>query len=304
MGKVLVSGLINIETTLKVPGFPIDYTPVNYPFFGVGTSVSGVGLNVGKALKRLGDDVHLLSLIGRDYEGEMAMNECQALGLDTRYLKKELDETAKSVILYEESGRRQIYVDLKNLQELSYPEDSFREALVDCSLAVLCNINFSRKLLSLTKAQGVKIATDVHVLRDLNDSYNADFMSAADILFMSHEGQIGHEKDFVQKVAQTYNNEIIVMGMGAEGALLYVKKDQSFTQFPSVLTRPIVNTIGAGDALFSSFIHYFNKTNDPYSSLKKAIVYASWKIGEKGAAQGLLTLEGLENLIREKGFSL
>ena len=50
--RVLVSGLINLETTLRVNGFPIDYNPVNYPFLGVQSRVSGVGYNLAKALDR------------------------------------------------------------------------------------------------------------------------------------------------------------------------------------------------------------------------------------------------------------
>ena len=52
---------------------------------------------------------------------------------------------------------------------------------------------------------------------------------------------------------------------------------------------PIINTIGAGDALFSSFVHVFSETNDPYLAIQKAVVFASYKIGEPGAAQGFLT---------------
>ena len=37
--KILVSGLLNIETTVAVRGFPIDYYPVDYPFFGVKSGV-------------------------------------------------------------------------------------------------------------------------------------------------------------------------------------------------------------------------------------------------------------------------
>ena len=66
MSNILVSGLINIETTLKVDGFPIAYEPVRYPFWGVRSTVSGVGYNIAKALTTLGDSVRLLSLIGRD----------------------------------------------------------------------------------------------------------------------------------------------------------------------------------------------------------------------------------------------
>ena len=59
--KILVSGLLNIETTVSVRGFPIQYYPIDYPFFGVNSSVSGVGYNLAKALTVLGDSVSLFS---------------------------------------------------------------------------------------------------------------------------------------------------------------------------------------------------------------------------------------------------
>lgn len=47
---ILVARLINIETTLQVEAFSIDYSPVIYPFFGANGSVSGVGYNIAKVL--------------------------------------------------------------------------------------------------------------------------------------------------------------------------------------------------------------------------------------------------------------
>ena len=51
MKKILVSGLINTETTVKIKQFPIEYFPIDYSFFGVNTRVSGVAYNLAKALK-------------------------------------------------------------------------------------------------------------------------------------------------------------------------------------------------------------------------------------------------------------
>jgi ribokinase len=43
MNNILVSGLINVEINIKVDKFPVEYSPVEYNFFGVETDVSGVG---------------------------------------------------------------------------------------------------------------------------------------------------------------------------------------------------------------------------------------------------------------------
>ncbi|HRC76137.1 MAG TPA: hypothetical protein PLO33_10700, partial [Kouleothrix sp.] len=71
MTTIFVSGLINIETTVQVDRFPIEYSPVRYPFFGVRSTVAGVGYNVAKALATLGDSVRLASIVGRDMPGAL-----------------------------------------------------------------------------------------------------------------------------------------------------------------------------------------------------------------------------------------
>lgn len=133
------------------------------------------------------------------------------------------------------------------------------------------------------------IATDVHVIDNTEDEYNKEFMEAADILFFSNENILGREEKFVKEVIEKYDNEIIVVGLGKEGALLYVKADDTIVKYPAVDIRKVVSTIGAGDALFSAFIHFYINGATPYDAIQNAIVFASYKIGEKGGAKGFLS---------------
>jgi ribokinase len=110
-------------------------------------------------------------------------------------------------------------------------------------------------------------------------------MAAAHILFMSDAGL---PTPRVGRAFRSFRARWSI-GMGGEGALLAVRKDKTFEYIPAVRTRPVVNTIGAGDALFSAFLHFYNKTADPYLSIKKAAVFASYKVGESGGASGFLT---------------
>jgi len=296
MTAILVSGLINIETTLKIEGFPIAYQPVRYPFFGVNATVSGVGYNVAKALVTLGDDVRFISLVGQDFAGELVNRVLQEDGINRKFVLPEMDTTAQSVILYDSTGQRMINTDLKNVQEQVYPKAFFVEAVKGCTLAALCNINFSRPLLEECLNRRIPIATDVHTISDLEDSYNRDFMAAADILFMSDEHLPAAPADWAKALQHRYGTKIVVIGLGAKGAFLAVR-GQSIVPVPAVQTRPIVSTIGAGDALFSAFIHFYAKSQDPYQALQKAILFASYKIGETGAAAGFLDEAGLEKIM-------
>ena len=296
MRRILVSGLINIETTLQVEGFPIDYEPVGFPFFGIQSSVSGVGYNVAKALTVLGDDVRFLSLIGEDMAGKRVLESLADDGISAVRVVTALRQTPQSVILYDRTGRRAINTDLKDIQDVPYPVDQFDQVIAGCELAVLCNINFSRPFLARARAQGILVATDVHTITDLDDSYNRDFMAAASILFMSDEGLPCAAEDWVRRLWNRYGTEVAVVGLGAKGALLGVRRDHFLERLPAVQTRPIMNTIGAGDALFSAFVHGYVATGDPYAALQRAIVFASYKIGETSASQGFLDEAALVRL--------
>ena len=77
--KVMVSGLINIETTLKIRKFPIEYYPIDYPFFCIKSNVSGVGYNVAKALLTLDNEIQLVSFMGNDDEEKRRYFNCNKL---------------------------------------------------------------------------------------------------------------------------------------------------------------------------------------------------------------------------------
>lgn len=299
MAKILVSGLINIETTVRVESFPIPYTPVRYPFFGVNSTVSGVGYNIARALTILGDEVRLLSLIGRDPLAGLVRSALDRDHISGQNVLDAVNQTAQSVILYDGEGRRQINVDLKDVQETAYPAQQYIRAAAGCDLLVLCNSNFSRPFLEQARKTGRTIATDVHSISDLNDLYNADFMRAADVLFMSNEWLPVEPEEWIQRVWNCYRAEVLVIGMGADGALLALKKQQSIERIPAVKTRKVANTIGAGDALFSAFVHYYAKICDATLALRKAMVFASYKVGEVSAADGFLDEAALDQLYAE-----
>ena len=295
MKKILVSGLINTETTVKIKEFPIEYFPIDYPFFGVNTRVSGVAYNIAKALSILGDEVIFTTMTGNDFGSQYIDTTLKEAGVSTEHIKKVLKATPSSAVLYEDNGRRQIYCDLKDIQESSY--EFTKDLYESCDIVVACNINFNRELLKVAKDAGKLIATDVHVLSDINDEYNQDFMKAANILFLSDEGIKGDYKEFITSIENKFANDIIVLGMGSKGALMYVKEDDKFYELPAYKTEKVVNTVGAGDSLFSAFIHYYAKGLEPVECLKRAQAFASYKIGFDGASEGFATESIIEKML-------
>lgn len=294
MGRFFVAGLINMETTVAIDGFPLAYFPVRYPFYGLQTTVSGVGWNIAKALTTLGNSVDFASLVGRDQNGQQARHALAVAGIHDGLVLDALDATAQSVILYDPEGRRQIHVDLKDIQSQDYPVHLAEAAIRHCDLAVICNINFARPLLAVAEDAGRPIATDVHALSDLEDDYNRAFMRAATILFLNDEMLPDRPENVAEYLIGRYETAIVVIGLGAEGALLAVRDDDFIGRFESVYTRPVVNSIGAGDALFSAFLARYLRSKDAYAAMQAALVFASYKTGEKGAAEGFLNSDELD----------
>lgn len=299
MTNFLVSGLINIETTLQVDAFPVEYSPVEYPFFSMDAAVSGAGYNITKALTRLGNRVNLLSIIG----GGLAANAVR-FDMGNEFINEEFvlgsaAQTARSIIIHDREGRRKTLVDLKDIQDQNYPQSLVEKLLPSSDIAVLCNINFSRRMLPLAKRSGKLIATNVHTISELEPDYNLDFMEAADILFMSEELLPIPAEEWAHEIMGRYQPEILVIGLGKEGALLAVGADGFQGVFPKVETRPIVNTIGAGEALFSAFLHDYVINLDPYEAIKKALVFASYKIGGRSASAGFISSNRLNEIYRQ-----
>ena len=190
-------------------------------------------------------------------------------------------------MLYDPQGRRQIYCDLKDIQDTAYDFSSLD--LSDVDLVVACNINFNRPLLQLAKQAGTCIATDVHVLQDVEDGYNRDFMTYADILFLSDEAVGDDHHAMIHALAQRYDCAIIVMGRGSRGAALYQRETGEIWDMPAASVGQVVNTVGAGDALFAAFVHYYAQGKTPVEALRRAQVFAACKIRQSGAANGFVT---------------
>ncbi|MEA3326311.1 MAG: carbohydrate kinase family protein [Chloroflexota bacterium] len=258
-----------------------------------------MGFNLASALTKLGNQVDFASLIGEDDKGFLVRKALGVEGVGDGLVLEGVSATAQSVILYDPGGRRQIHVDLKDFQNQGYPTEIAEKALRECDLAVVCNINFARPILKVAQKAGTPIATDVHALADLDDDFNRDYMAAAKILFLSDESLPDSPENFAQMLLDKYPCEILVIGLGANGALLAVRGDHFIGRFQAVTTRSVVNTIGAGDALFSAFLDGFLRSRNPYDALRRAMVFASYKIGEKGAAEGFLSGEALDDWVKQ-----
>lgn len=290
--RILVAGLVNLETAVPVEGFPLPYRAVNFAR-GITSAPSGVGWNIALALRTLGNEVCLAALLGDDPAGRVIRAHVAGSGITAEL--HPTAETPQSVILHDPAGRRRAETDLKGLQEAAFPPDRFEAALAGCDLAVLANINWTRPLLARARAAGVPIATDLHEVRSLDNPYDADYLVHADILFLSGERLPEPPEALAERIQQRVDPEIVGIGLGERGALVAPRGARP-TLVPAISPRPMRSTIGAGDALLAGFLHFHRRHPDPVDAMRRAVAFAGWKVGAVSGSGGFLTEQQVEAL--------
>jgi sugar/nucleoside kinase (ribokinase family) len=73
-------------------------------------------------LKTLGDDPIYFSIIGNDMYKELIVKELEINDIETNYVLPLLEQTVQPGILFDGNNRK-ILLDLKNIQEITYPEE-------------------------------------------------------------------------------------------------------------------------------------------------------------------------------------
>lgn len=304
MSKFLVAGIVQRETIVKVNKIPIEYTYVTNKPNTIHSSTGGDAYNESLALEWLGDSVDLMTMIGQDESMELINPPGSEIKLVTDYILPRLHNTPVSVVLCDNTRKQQIYEDYKELREVSYDMNLFKERAARAEMLVISNVNFCRPFLNIGKELRKPIAINMKEYKESKLFYNEEFLRAADILYVSDDNLIDEPYEFVKSLAAKYRSEIIILGQGEEGLILYDKKKNIIAHYNTVKTHGIVNTVGAGNALFSSFLHYYNNTGDSVFSIKNALLFASYKIGFIGTSNGFMSEEQINqwrNLIWRDG---
>ncbi len=295
MSRFMVAGFTQIETIVKVDEFPVPYMQFKSIPDMINTNIGGCGYNESMALKWLGNEVDFMSMIGKDLNKNEIYQKLMATGvdLDFKYVLPLLDDMPSSVILYH-NGKKQIFEDVKDARTVAYDCDLFESRIQDKDMVLISSCNFCRPVMELAKKYHKPLAVNVRSMRKEKVVQKEDFLKAADILYISDDELDKDPYECIQECREKYNQEIIIIGIGSKGVILYTREDNSILEYKPVKTNEVINTVGAGNAMFSAFLHYYVKTGDAKEAIKNALLFASYKIGFIGTSNGFMTEEQIE----------
>lgn len=290
MGKFLIAGIIQKETIVKIEKLPVRYKKLTNCNETIFSDIGGDAYNEANALEWLGNEVRLLSLIGEEDEYLI-----DTLGLDSRYVLPVLKRTPAAVVFYDEHRKQQTFLDIKDLSEVSYEPELFEKAMEDVDMVILSNEEFCRPLLKKVKEKGKKLVVNFQDLQPRRLTSDRDFLKVADIVYVSDDQITRDAFDVMKRLAAEFPAECIILGMGKAGVLMYTRADNMIVPYPSVHIKEVKNTVGAGNALLSCFLHYYQKDADYHQALKYALMFAAYKIGYIGTSRGFMTEEEMSH---------
>lgn len=295
MSKFMVAGFVQFETIVKVDKLPLPYKQFESIPETINTDIGGAGFNQAMALRWLGNEVDFMSMVARNLSKRQidAYLKRNEVDLSTDYVLPMLDGMPTSVILYC-NGEKQTFEDVKDIRHVEYDFELLESHVQDKDMVVMSNCNFCRPIIGLAQKYNKPIALNVRSMRADKIAPKEDFMKAADILYISDDDIECDPYDIVNDCRNKYDPKILIMGLGNKGVILYTKEDNSVLEYKPVKTNEIVNTVGAGNALFSAFIHYYAKTKNAKESIKNALLFASYKIGFVGTSNGFMTEQQIE----------
>ena len=166
MGKFLVAGIVQKETIVKVDKIPIEYERVTGAPNTIYMSAGGDAYNESLALTWLGNSVDFMTMIGKEENLNLINPEDSEVKLVTDYVLPVLKNTPMAVVLYDNDSRKQqIFEDVKDIREVAYNQELFRERAERAEMLVVSNANFCRPLLQLGKELRKPIAVNLKEYR-------------------------------------------------------------------------------------------------------------------------------------------
>ena len=245
MSRFLVAGVTQIETIVRVDNIPVSYAPLTSEIDTIFTAMGGDAYNESLALAWLGDDVTFMSIVGRNQDLGMINPHDRKITLSTEYIIPQMKETPTEVVLYDSERKQQIFEDIKDLRENVYDMSMVAPIAEECDMMVLANANFCRPFAKEAAARNKPIAVNIRKYVREKEKYNTDFLEPAKILYFSDDNLGEDPYEFIDRISATYGTEIIILGQGSEGLMLFDKSQNLRVHYKTVKTNEVVNTIGA-----------------------------------------------------------
>lgn len=253
--------------------------------------LGGAPTNVARHFGLQGLNSYLFSSVGDDNLSMMAIKRLKEDNVDTKFILKYSNRNSGIAVFDEKKDKYHLIndftfdYDLNRLETLS--PSNFKVFYYN-SLPSYSNeiYNSFTQLISQSKIE--YLAYDLNIRSsNLNIFLIEELLVKADIVKASitevrliGEFLFDRHDDYTSKLISEYNIGILIITDSSNNIDCYFNK-KNFQVKPTV--KPSANQVGAGDALFATFLNYYSQTKNIELSLMKGLIITEVTLNNKEA---------------------
>lgn len=298
--SILVFGSFAVDLTSRSKGLPVPGQTLIGSSFKMGPG--GKGSNQAVAAHRAGADVTMVTKIGKDVFGKVALDFYQGEGMNTEYiLQDEEIGTGTAVIMVDElSAQNEIVVTPGACGRIT-PEDveKCRPLIEQANLLLLqLEINFDAlfQVIDIASKADVKIILNPAPAAKLPDEIMAkiDIITPNETEAKALTGITVKDAASAEQAARVLTAKgvkQVVITMGSLGSFAF---DGEKGEMIPRLTVNAVDTTGAGDAFNGGFAKALDDGKDLFTALRYGNVTGALSVTKVGAAPSMPYQEEIE----------
>jgi ribokinase len=304
MGKITVFGSFVTDLMFRVPKLPVKGETLKASTFKLGPG--GKGANQAVAAKRAGADVVMITKIGNDPFGELALDNFKKEGIDTQYIYIDEDypTAVASILVDEKIGNNQIVIAMGAGEQITSDEvEGARESIESADVLVTqleVNLDATEMAINIAKEKGVKIILNPAPAQALSDEFlrKIDILTPneteASILCGGLKVETVEDANKAAKVLLGKGVKNVIITLGEKGALLL---NEEVEEFIEALEVDVIDTTGAGDAYNGGLAAALAEGKDILQAAKFANVVGALSVTKIGTAPAMPFREDIDKLL-------
>lgn len=267
----------------------------------------GSASNIASDLATIGLKTRYIGVIGKDQNGDIAMEDMRRRGVDVSYIKRtDEDLTGVSIVLMTGYGKDRSILAYKGAANLVDPDYIKQEMISDAKILVWTSLTSEKscaaiqKAIDFAKKHNVTVCAcpSISIIKKRREDA-ISFVKQSQIASMNKEEiqELTGEKTTIQGLRKmlSWGIKKMAVSLGSKGSRL-IAGDQVVES--GIYPVPITDTTGAGDAFASGFIYGILKDFTLHKTAKYASALSAFEIKGLGVRIGLPeSIQDLENFI-------
>lgn len=305
MGKITVFGSFVTDLMFRVPRLPVKGETLKASTFKMGPG--GKGANQAVAAKRAGASVVMITKIGKDSFGDIALENFKKENINSSFVFQDDDNptAVASILVDEKTGNNQIAISM-GACELITPEEVelARESIENTDVLITqleANLDATELAIDIASKKGVTVILNPAPAHPLTDELlkKIDIItpneSEAEILcggikVEDLEGAKKAAKWLLGKGVKT-----VIITLGEKGA--YLTNNQTECHIEA-LEVDVIDTTGAGDAYNGGLAAAIAEGKDIIEAARFANVVGALSVTKIGTAPAMPFREDIENFLK------